>query len=71
MRSFENLPELPSGYFGMYFLAYHPWLWFKVMDKRLMAIPHINGDMNKVNVDPKHADRLWNQYGKAAERLAS
>ncbi len=70
LRSFENLPELPSGYFGMYWLAYHPPLWFKVMDKRLLAIPHINGDMNKVNVDPKHADRLWREYGRLEERLA-
>lgn len=70
LRSFDDLPELPSGYFGMYWLAYHPWLWFKVMDKRLMAIPHINGDMNKVNIDPKHADRLWTEYGRPSERLA-
>jgi len=70
LRSFDDLPELPSGYFGMYWLAYLPWLWFKVMDKRLLAIPHINGDMNKINIDPKHADRLWAQYGKPSERLA-
>ncbi len=58
LRSFENLPELPSGYFGMYLIAYIPPLWFRVMDTRLMAIPHISGDLDKVNVDPKSEARL-------------
>lgn len=58
LRSFDNLPELPSGYFGMYALAYIPSLWFKVMNKRLMAIPHINGDLSKVNIDPKNEAKI-------------
>ncbi len=63
LRSFENLPELPSGYFGMYALAYFPSLWFKVMDKRLMAIPHINGDLSKVNIDPAKREKLIEKWG--------
>jgi len=63
LRSFEELPELPSGYFGMYALAYIPALWFKVMDKRLMAIPHIDGDLNKVNIDPKRELKLRQIWG--------
>ena len=63
LRSFDNLPELPSGYFGMYALAYFPSLWFKVMDKRLMAIPHIAGDLNKVNVDPRKEAALRLKWG--------
>ena len=31
------LPQLPSGYFGMFTLAYFPRLWFRVMDARLLA----------------------------------
>lgn len=62
LRSFEDLPELPSGYFGMYWLAYHPPLWFKVMDKRLMAIPHINGDLNKVNMCPRKEKQLREKW---------
>ena len=62
LRSFDNLPELPSGYTGMYWLAYHPFLWFKVMDKRLLEIPHINGDLDKVNIDPKHEARIRAKY---------
>ena len=52
LRHFDSAPQLPSGYFGVYLLAYVPWAWFKVMDKRLMALPHIDGDLDKVNVDP-------------------
>lgn len=58
LRSFDDLPELPSGYFGMYALAYFPPLWFKVMDKRVLAIPHINGDLSKVNLDPKNEAKI-------------
>ena len=63
LRTFDNLPELPSGYFGMYVLAYIPSLWFKVMDKRLMQIPHISGDLSKVNIDPKYADQIYAKWG--------
>lgn len=62
LRSFDNLPELPSGYFGMYVLAYFPILWFKVMDKRVMAIPHISGDLSKVNIDPKNELKIRAQW---------
>lgn len=62
LRSFDNLPELPSGYFGMYFVAYFPRWWFRVMDKRLLAIPHINGDFAKVNIDPKNAEKIKAKY---------
>jgi alkane 1-monooxygenase len=63
LRSFADLPELPSGYSGMYALAYIPPLWYKVMDKRVMAVPHINGDLSKVNVDPKSEARLRAKWG--------
>jgi len=63
LRSFKNLPELPSGYFGMYALAYFPTLWFKVMDKRVMAVPHINGDLSKVNIDPRKEASLRKKWG--------
>jgi len=62
LRSFDNLPELPSGYFGMYFVAYFPRWWFRVMDKRLLAIPHINGDFTKINIDPKNAEKIKAKY---------
>ena len=71
LRSFDDLPELPSGYFGMYFVAYIPWWWYSVMDKRLLAIPHINGDFDKINIDPKKADRLRAKYAGYVSELNS
>jgi alkane 1-monooxygenase len=53
LRHFDNLPQLPSGYFGMFPLAYVPPLWFRVMDRRLLALPGVQGDVSKVNLDPK------------------
>jgi len=63
LRNFDDLPELPNGYYGMYLLAYIPWLWYKVMDKRVLALPHINGDLSKVNIDPAHRDEIYARYG--------
>ena len=53
LRNFDDIPELPNGYFGMYLCAYIPKLWFKIMDQRLLSLPHINGDLSKVNICPK------------------
>ena len=53
LRHFEHLPQLPSGYFGMFPLAYVPPLWFRVMDPRLLALPDVQGDLSKVNLDPR------------------
>lgn len=52
LRDFPDLPRLPNGYFGMYLLAYFPWLWFKVMDRNVLNLPHVQGDLSKVNIDP-------------------
>ncbi|TVQ30055.1 MAG: alkane 1-monooxygenase [Wenzhouxiangella sp.] len=49
LRHFDDVPRLPSGYFGMFLLAYVPPLWFRVMDPRLMALPHVSGDLSRVN----------------------
>ena len=45
-------------------LAYVPWLWFRVMDKRLLALPHIQGDLDKINIDPDAHGRIFLQYGR-------
>ena len=50
-------------YFGVYLLAYVPWLWFRVMDKRLLALPHISGDLDKVNICPDARPALFLRYG--------
>lgn len=64
LRHFDNLPSLPNGYFGMYVLAYMPWLWFRVMDKRLMALPHVQGDLDKVNIDPDARASIFLKWGR-------
>lgn len=69
LRHFEDLPHLPSGYYGMYTIAYIPKLWFSVMDKRLLALPHINGDASKINFDPDMKDALCQKYGLVNESL--
>lgn len=49
LRHFEDLPSLPTGYFGVFLLAYVPPLWRRVMNPRLMALPHVAGDASRVN----------------------
>ncbi len=36
----------------MFPLSYVPALWFRVMDPRLPALPHVNGNLARVNIDP-------------------
>jgi alkane 1-monooxygenase len=50
LRHFDDVPQLPSGYFGMFLLSYVPFLWRKVMDPKVLE--WAGGDMSLVNVDP-------------------
>lgn len=63
LQHFDDLPTLPNGYFGCYMLAYVPWLWYRVMDKRLLSLAHIDGDLNKVNIEPAKRERIFAKYG--------
>ena len=71
LRHFEQLPQLPSGYFGMFPLAYMPPLWFKVMDSRLLALPHVQGDLARVNMDPRSRAQIRARYAEAAAKPPS
>jgi alkane 1-monooxygenase len=64
LRNFSDIPQLPNGYFGMYLLAYFPRLWFNVMDKRLMELPHVDGDLDNVNIDPAAHASLFLKWGR-------
>ncbi len=66
LRHFDDLPSLPNGYFGMYLLAYVPRLWFRVMDPRLMALPHVRGDLSRVNIDPRSRAEIERKWGPGA-----
>ncbi len=68
LRNFDDIPELPSGYFGMYLVAYVPWLWYRLMDKRVLALPHIQGDLSKVNIDPAKREAIYAKYGKSVKQ---
>lgn len=50
LRDFPEAPQLPNGYAGMLLLAYLPALWFRVMDRRVLA--HYGGDVRRANVQP-------------------
>ncbi|MEM9323287.1 MAG: alkane 1-monooxygenase [Pseudomonadota bacterium] len=62
LRNFDDLPTLPNGYMGMYLLAYFPWLWYRVMDKRVVDLPHIQRDARKINFQPGKRDALIERF---------
>jgi alkane 1-monooxygenase len=64
LRHYDDLPSLPTGYFGAYLLAYVPKLWFRVMDKRLLALPRVQGDLDMINIDPDARPSLFLEYGR-------
>jgi alkane 1-monooxygenase len=47
LRHFDEAPQLPTGYFGMFLLALVPPLWRRVMDPRVLA--HVGGDPAGIN----------------------
>ena len=61
LRTFDEAPQLPSGYGTMIGLAYVPPLWRKVMDHRVLDV--YDGDITKVNIDPAKRDRILARYG--------
>ena len=61
LRHFDEAPQLPSGYFGMFPIAYVPPLWFAVMDKRLLAA--VDHDPARINFAPGQRERLMAKYG--------
>ena len=64
LRHFDDIPSLPNGYLGMLVVAWIPPLWFRVMDHRLMALPHVAGDLDKVNIDPRARPSLFLRWGR-------
>jgi alkane 1-monooxygenase len=64
LRDFPDLPRLPSGYFGMFLLAYMPPLWFRVMDPRVAQAVH--GDPARINFQPGLREPLMHKLGLVA-----
>lgn len=61
LRHFAHLPRLPSGYFGMFLLAYVPPLWAHVMNPRLLQA--VGNEVQRINFDPAKREQLLRQYG--------
>lgn len=61
LRHFDDVPQLPTGYFGMFLLAQVPPLWFRVMDRRLLEA--VNYDPARINFDPARRSELMRRYG--------
>jgi alkane 1-monooxygenase len=63
LRNFEGLPRLPNGYAGMIVVAYLPWLWFRLMDPKVVA--HFGGDMSRANIKPSVREAVLAKYRSA------
>ncbi|TFV97074.1 alkane 1-monooxygenase [Oxalobacteraceae bacterium OM1] len=64
LRHFDDVPQLPTGYFGMFLLAQVPPLWFWVMDGRLVEA--VGRDAAKINFAPGKRQTLVRKFGLQA-----
>jgi alkane 1-monooxygenase len=64
LRSMDGSPNLPSGYAALIGLTYFPPLWRKLMDHRV--IEHYDGDISRVNVQPRLRKKVLARYGAVA-----
>jgi alkane 1-monooxygenase len=64
LRHFDEAPQLPTGYAGMIVAALVPPLWRRIMDSRL--IEHYEGDLSKMNINPRARRRMTARYGSPA-----
>jgi alkane 1-monooxygenase len=69
LRHFENLPRLPSGYFGMFTIAYIPPLWRWVMDERLLGM--VGRDAARINLCPRQREALILRYQLTDSKAAA
>nr|BAC98365.1 alkane hydroxylase [Alcanivorax borkumensis] len=61
LRDFSDLPTLPTGYPGMFFVAFFP-SWFRsLMDDRVMEWAH--GDINKIQIQPGMREFYEQKFG--------
>jgi alkane 1-monooxygenase len=62
LRTFDEAPQLPSGYGAMVTLAYVPPLWRKVMDRRVLDV--YDGDVTRTNLDPRKREKVLATHGR-------
>ncbi len=61
LRDFPGLPELPTGYPGMFFIAMIPPLFRSVMDRRV--VEWADGDLGKIQIDGASRRRILRKFG--------
>lgn len=64
LRHFENLPQLPNGYFGMFLACYVPPFWFWLMDRRVVELAQ--GDVSRIHFQQGQRARLMRKFGLQA-----
>ena len=69
LRHFDEAPQLPAGYFGMFLAAMIPPLWYRLMDRRVLAQTGLRAEL--INLDPRHRQRLIARYGLSGESQQS
>ncbi len=61
LRHFDEAPQLPLGYFGMFPLSYFPMLWRPVMDPRLLAA--VGREVSRLNIQPRKREAFMRRWG--------
>lgn len=61
LRHFDEAPQLPLGYFGMFPLAYVPPLWRRVMDPKLLE--GVGRDTSRLNIQPRKRQAILRRWG--------
>src|ERR1700744_3231609 len=64
LRSMDGAPNLPCGYGTLIGLTYFPPLWRRLMAHRVLE--HYDGDISRVNVQPRLREKVSARYGAAA-----
>lgn len=69
LRSHPDLPTMPTGYPGMFWLAIVPPIWRAVMYPILLKT--VDHDLNRINVDPGKRAQLFARFSKVPDRSAT
>lgn len=61
LRTFDDVPQLPTGYFGMFLLAYVPPLFYAVMNPKV--VHWAQATAAQINLVPSQRAQLTAKYG--------
>ncbi len=69
LRHFDQSPQLPAGYAAMLVMAYVPWIWYRVMNPRV--VQHYQGQAQLINLYPPRREALIKRYHLSTPAPAS